>query len=181
MGFLYFSVWFIWRACCSSGVFPGIFYWTSCIGIWSCWGDLSRWARWGAEESCQVRRPHGFPWEMIFITYNSIPPFTCIQVLATSSCLSADDGRLVRSGHENFQQLGFRARAGFDRRRRLCGDVLFIFPRALIARKGPFCSSVDQSRTFLGLLFDVGIALASLWRFTVWFLIWCSLHNVFVL
>ena len=48
MRLLDFTVWFIWRACWLSGVFPGSFYWTVWIGIWSWWGNL--W-RWGAEKA----------------------------------------------------------------------------------------------------------------------------------
>ena len=97
MRLLYFSVQFIWRACWSSGVFPGIFHWTVWIGNWSLWGDL--W-RWGAEDSFQERRPHGYPWELSFITYKSISPFTCIHVTATSLCLGAHEERPMRSGLE---------------------------------------------------------------------------------
>ena len=45
-------------------------------------------------------RPHGYPWELFFITYKSISPFICIHVLATSSCLAANEDRLGRSGRE---------------------------------------------------------------------------------
>ena len=37
---------------------------------------------------------------VFFNTYNSTSPFICIHVLATSLCLGAYEGRLVRSGHE---------------------------------------------------------------------------------
>ena len=99
MRLLEFGVWIIWRACWSSGVFPGNFHWTVWIGISSWWGDL--WM-WGAEESFQERRPHGYPWELIFITYNSVSPLICIHVLATSSCLGATLDRPERSGQEKF-------------------------------------------------------------------------------
>ena len=94
---LYFSVQFIWRASWSSRMFPGNFDWIVWIGIWSWWGNL--W-RWGAEESFQEKRPHGYSWELIFIRKNSISPFICIHVLATSWCLGAIEDKLVRSGHE---------------------------------------------------------------------------------
>ena len=97
MRLLYFSVQFIWRACWSSGVFPGIFHWTVWIGNWSWWGDL--W-RWGAEDSFQEKWPHGYPWELFFITYKSISPSTCIHVTATSLCLGAHEERPMRSGLE---------------------------------------------------------------------------------
>ena len=99
MRLLDFCVWFIWRACWSSGVVPGNFHWTVWIGIWSWWGDL--WM-WGAEESFQERRPYGYPWELIFITYNIISPLITIHVIATSLCLGANEERPVRSGHEDF-------------------------------------------------------------------------------
>ena len=94
-----FSVWFIWRACWSTGVFRGKFHCTAWIGNWSWWGDL--WM-WGAEESFQERRPHGYPWELIFITYNIISPLICIHVSAASLCLGANEDRPVSSGHEDF-------------------------------------------------------------------------------
>ena len=97
MRLLDFSVWFIWRACWSSGVFSGKFHWTVWIGIWSWWGDF--W-KWGAEVSLQERRPHGYPWELFFITYKSISPFKCVHVLATSLCLGANEERPVRFGQE---------------------------------------------------------------------------------
>ena len=99
MRLLYFSVQFIWTACWSSGVLPGNFHWTVSIGNWSWWGDL--W-RWGAEDSFQERRPHGYLWELFFITYKSISAFTCIHVTATSLCLGANEERSMRSGHEEF-------------------------------------------------------------------------------
>ena len=99
MRLLDFGVWLIWRACWSSGVFPGNFHWTVWIGIWSWWGGL--WM-WGAEENFQERRPHGYPWELIFITYNIIFPLICIHVIATFLCLGANEERPVRSGHEKF-------------------------------------------------------------------------------
>ena len=71
MRLLFFSVWFIWRACWSSGVFPVKIDWTIWIGILSWCGDL--WM-WGAEQSFQERRTHGYPWELIFITYKIISP-----------------------------------------------------------------------------------------------------------
>ena len=88
-------------------VFPGHFLWTVSIGIWSWWDDL--WRR-GAEDSFQERRPHGYPWKLIFIPYNSIAPFTCIHVLATSLCLGANDGRFMRSGHEEIST-GFESKS----------------------------------------------------------------------
>ena len=97
MRLLDFGVWFIWRACWSSGVFPGIFHWTVWIGIWSWWGDL--WM-WDAEESFQEKRPHGYPWELISITYNIISPLICIHLIATSLCLGANEEKPVRSGYE---------------------------------------------------------------------------------
>ena len=97
MRLLDFSVWFVWRACWSSGVFPGNFYWTVWIGIWIWCGNL--W-RWGVEESFQEGRPHGYPWELISITYNSISPFICIHVLATSLCIGANEERPMKSGLE---------------------------------------------------------------------------------
>ena len=58
--------------------------------------------KWGAEEIFQERRPHGFPWELFFITYNIFSPLTCIYVIATSLCLGANGERPVRSGFEDF-------------------------------------------------------------------------------
>ena len=52
--------------------------------------------------SFQEKRPHGYPWELIFMTYISISPFICIHVLATSLCLGSFEDRLVRSGREKF-------------------------------------------------------------------------------
>ena len=177
MRLFYFILWFIWRACWSSGVFPGFFYWTVWIGIWSWLGNLWRWR---AEKSFQERRPHGYPWELRFITYNSISPLMCIHVLATSLCLSATEDKPVRSGQEKFST-GLRSRPRFDWRRRLWGDAWLLFPTAVIAEKDHLCSSVDRTCTLLGRTFEEGNALASLWRFPVWFLNWSSLHLVFVL
>ena len=102
MRLLGFGAWFIWRACWSSGVFPGNFYWTVWIGIWSWWGNL--W-RWGAEESFQERRPHGYPWELFFIWNFSISPLICIHVLATSFCQgSTEEGDCEETFGSSFRQ-----------------------------------------------------------------------------
>ena len=53
-------------------------------------------------DSFQEKRPHGYPWQVFFITYKSISQFTCIQVTATSLCLGANEERPMRSGHEEF-------------------------------------------------------------------------------
>ena len=177
MRLLYFIVWFIWRACWSPGVFPGKFHWTVWIGIWNWWGDLWKWS---AEENFQERQPHGYPWELFFVTYNSISPFICIHVLATSLCLGANEEKLWNFARRK-PPLGLRARARFDWRRRLLGEVWLLFPKVVIAKKDPLCTSVDRSRTFLRRAFDEGNALASLWRFPIGFLVWSTLHLLFVL
>ena len=177
MRLLDFGVWFIWRACSSSGVFPGNFYWTVWIGIWSWWGNL--W-RWGAEESFQERRPHGYLWELMFITYNSISPFICIHVLATSLCLGATEDRPVRSGQEKFST-GVEIETKIRLKKEIVRRRLAPLSDSRGCREGSLCSSVDRTCTLLGRNFDEGNAFASLWRFPVWFLIWSSMHPVFVL
>ena len=177
MRLLDFSVWIIWRACCSSGVLPGNFHWTVWIGIWSWWGDL--W-KWGAEESFQERRPHGYPWELIFFTYNSISPFICIHVLATSLCVGANEERPVRFGQEKFST-GVESESQIPLKKAIVRRRLAPLSKCRIAKKDPLCSSVDRSCALLGRAFDEVNALASLWSFPVWFLIWSSMHLVFVL
>ena len=177
MRLLDFSVWIIWRTCWSSGVLPGNFHWTVWIGIWSWWGDL--W-KWGAEESFQERRPHGYPWELIFFTFNSISPFLCIHVLATSLCVGANEERPVRFGQEKFST-GVESESQIWLKKAIVRRRLAPLSKSRIAKKDPFCSSVDRSRTFLRRVFDEGNALVSWWRFPVWFLIWSSLHLVSVL
>ena len=177
MRLLAFGVWFIWRACWSSGVFPGNFHWTVWIGIWSWWGDL--WM-WGAEESFQERRPHGYPWELIFITYIIISPLICIHVIATSLCLRASEERPVRSAHEDFSS-GVESESQIWLKKAIVRRRLTPLSKGVIAKKAPFCSSVDRSCVLLGRAFDECNALASLRRFPGWLLIWSSLQLVFVL
>ena len=177
MRLLDFGVWFIWRACCSSGVFSDSFNWTVWIGIWICWGDF--WM-WGAEESFQERRPHGYPWELNFITYIIISPLTCIHVIATSLCLGAKGERPVRSGHEDFST-GVKSESQIWLKRAIMRKRLAPLSKGCDYQENPLCSSVDRSCALLGRAFDEGSALASLWRFPGWLLIWSSLHLVFVL
>ena len=176
MRLLDFSVWFNWRACRSSGVLPGDFHWTVWIGIWSWWGYL--W-KWGAEESFQERRHHGYPWELIFITYIIVSPLICIHVIATSLCLGANEERPVRSAHEDFST-GVESESQIWLKKAIVRRRLTPLSKCRIAKKDPLCSSVDRSRALVGRAFDEGNVLAFLWRFPVWFLIWSSMHLVFL-
>ena len=177
MRLLDFTVWIIWRACWSSGVLPGNFHWTVWIGIWSWWGDL--W-KWGAEESFQEKRPHGYPWQLFFITYKSISQFIGIHVLATSFCLGTNEDRFVRSGHEEISE-GFESGSQIRLKKAIVRRRLAPLFKCRIAKKDPLYSNVDQSRALLGRAFDEGKVFVSLWRFPVWFLIWSSMHLVFLL
>ena len=142
-------------------------------------GGATFW-KWGAEESFQERRPHGYPWELIFFTYNSISPFICIHVLAETLCVGANEERPVRFRQEKFSS-GVESESQIRLKKAIVRRHLALLSKCRIAKKDPFCSRVDRSRALLGRGFDEGNVLASLWRFPVWFLIWSSMHLVFLL
>ena len=131
-------------------------------------------------KSFQERRPHGYPWELFFITYKSISLFTCIHVTATSLCLGANEERPMRSGHEEFST-GVESDSQIWLKKAIVRRRLNRLSKCRIAKRDPLCTSVDRSRTLLWLAFNEGNALASFWRVPVWFFIWSSLHLVVVL
>ena len=72
----------------------------------------------------------------------------------------------MRFGREKFST-GVESESQIRLKKAIVRRRLAPLSKCRTAKKDPFCSSVDRSRTFLRRVFDEGNVLVSLWRFPV--------------